>query len=207
MKRPIAFTCLLVLCVVAIPAVAQNDTYGNGPTDGETNSLTIAFGYVVSDTFTLSSNATVNGLQFAAWLLPGDVLQSIEVSITSSEFGGTSYFDQTVNIAQGGCLLNGIGFNVCNETGHFTGVDLNAGTYWLNLQNGMVNTGDPVLWDMNSGPSLASQSSIGTIPSESFTILGSSGSSTGTTPEPSSLMLFASGALGVFGFVRRKFSA
>ena len=49
---------------------------------------------------------------------------------------------------------------------------LNAGTYWVNLQNAVVNTGDPVYWDENSGPSLASESSVGTIPSESFTILG-----------------------------------
>jgi hypothetical protein len=84
-------------------------------------------------------------------------------------------------------------------------VNLAAGTYWLTLENVLTNApDDPVYWDQNSGPSLASQNSLGTIPSESFTVMGSSGSSTGTTPEPGSLVLFASGALGVAGWIRRK---
>jgi hypothetical protein len=131
------------------------------------------------------------------------------VSITSSEFGGTSYFDQTVKFTASGCFSNAAGYNVCNETGTSI-VNLNAGSYWLNLANGVVNTGDPVYWDMNSGPSLASESSLGTIPSESFSIDGGSGgtttstSTTGTTPEPDGIMLFGSGILGIVGFLRRK---
>ena len=54
-----------------------------------------------------------------------------------------------------------------------------------NLQNAVVNTGDPVYWDENSGPSLASESSVGTIPSESFTILSESTTITGDSPEKS----------------------
>ena len=49
---------------------------------------------------------------------------------------------------------------------------------------------------------------MGTITAESFTILGSTGSTsttTGTTPEPGTLMLFGSGALGLLGVLRRKF--
>ena len=99
----------------------------------------------------------------------------MEVSITSSEFGGTTYFDGVVNFNQdGGCFSNG-GFNVCTETGSFQTVSRPAaGTYWVNLQNAAVNNGDPVYWDQNSGPSMASENSIGTIPSESFSILGNS---------------------------------
>ena len=96
-------------------------------------------------------------MNFAAWLFPGDVLESAEVSITSSEFGGTTYFDGTVNFTQSGCTTNSFGFSLCNETGSFSGDALNAGTYWLNLQNAIVNTGDPVYWDENSGPSSASE--------------------------------------------------
>jgi len=78
----------------------------------------------------------------------------------------------------------------------------------------MVPNGDPVFWDQNYGkgcggsdgkgancPSMASESAIGTIYSESFTITGSG---TGTTPESSSIMLFASGILGLAGVLRRK---
>ena len=194
---------LFGLVLANIPAIAQSDLYDNGPSDGQDIAWTINFGYAVSDAFTLSSNSSVNGLTFTAWLDPGDTLGAIEVAITSSEFGGTTYFDQTVNFSQSGCFLNGQGFNVCTGSGAFgTNVNLPAGTYWLTLDNACCD--DSVYWDQNSGPSLASESSVGTIPSESFTILGSSGTSTGTTPEPDSILLFGSGILGVAGMLRRK---
>ena len=61
----------------------------------------------------------------------------------------------------------------------------------------MLSDGDPVYWDENSGPSIASNNEVGTVPSESFTVLGSAGTSTtGTTPEPGSILLFGSGILG-----------
>lgn len=44
---------------------------------------------------------------------------------------------------------------------------------------------------------------IGTIPSESFTVLGSA-SGSGSVPEPSSILLLGSGALGLLGVLRRK---
>jgi hypothetical protein len=45
----------------------------------------------------------------------------------------------------------------------------------------------------------------GSIPSESFSILGTtSSSSTGTVPEPGSLVLFASGFVGLTAVLRRK---
>ena len=204
MKLRIALLSLLAVCLAVVPAVAQQDLYNNGATDGQDLGWTINFGFGVSDQFTLASNSTVNGIQFAAWLFPGDILQTVDVSITSSEFGGTSYFAGTVNFTTGTCFSNG-GFNVCNESGSITPTALGAGSYWLNLDNATVANGDPVYWDMNSGRSAASQSSLGTIPSESFTIMGN-GTTTPppTTPEPSSVLLLGSGLLGVAGLLRRK---
>jgi hypothetical protein len=195
---------LLVLCLATVPAVAQSDLYDNGPINGEHAEWTINFGFGVSDNFTLSSAATVNGLQFGSWMFPGDVLESAEVSITSQEFGGTSYFDQSVSFTASGCFNNNFGFVVCTQTGSFNGPQLGAGTYWLTLQNGVTNTGDPVYWDENMGPSQASENELGTIPSESFTILGRSSSGSGSTPEPSALVLFGRGVAGLAGLLRRK---
>ena len=210
MKMRIASLSLLALCLAVVPAVAQ-DIYDNGPTNGTTDGWTINFGFAVSDSFNLGAAANVTGLNFAAWALPGDVLESAEVSITSSEFGGTSFFDQVVSFTQSGCVGNQFGYNVCTESASFSGPSLNAGTYWLNLSNATVNTGDPIYWDENSGPSSASQNTLGSIPSESFTLVGGSSSSStsstssgSSTPEPSSIMLFGSGVLGLAGLLRRK---
>ena len=168
----------------------SGDIYDNGPINGNTDAWTINFGFVVSDTFNVTADSTtVTGMTFAAWLIPGDTLTSAELSITSGENGGTRYFDQTVTFTQGSCTNNEYGYNVCTETASFTGPTLNAGTYWVNLQNASVPSGDPVYWEENSGtgcnspgcPSLASQNSIGSIPSESFTILGNATTTTTTT--------------------------
>jgi len=205
LKLRIASLAILVVTLAAIPALAQQVLYDNGPINGTTDGWTINFGFVVSDTFTLDGPSQVAGLSFGAWLFPGDILQSAEVSITSEEFGGTSYFDGVVNFSQSGCSENQYGYDVCTVTGSFAPVNLNAGSYWLNLQNAVVNTGDPVYWDENNGPSSASENSVGTIPSEAFTILGTgTTTTTTTTPEPSSILLLGSGLLGLGGLLRRK---
>ena len=207
----IASLLALCLALAAIPVSAQT-VYSNGPINGNVDAWTVNFGFIVSDTFNVTNNSTtITGASFGLWLSPGDILQSLELSITSGENGGTSYFDQTVNFTQGACTFNQYGYNVCNENTSFNGPTLNAGTYWINLQNSSVPNGDPVYWDENSGPSQASENTVGSIPSESFTVLGSSTSTTTTTtttsssvPEPSSLMLFGSGILGLAGILRRK---
>ena len=208
MKRTI-----FVITLVAALGISAFAGYSNGPTNGTVDAWTINFGFIVSDTFMLSTQEDLSSLTFSAWLFPGDVLESVEVSITSSEFGGTTYFDGIVNFTQGNCTTNQLGFSLCDETSSFGPVLLNAGTYWLNLQNAVVNNGDPVYWDENSGPSLASQNSVGTIPSESFTIgcccsdgkslAGGCGGPPPTSPEPGSLLLFASGVLLCAGTLRR----
>ena len=199
--------CLLAL---SLPAAAQV-LYENGPINGETDAWTINFGFVVPDSFTISTgNSTITGLSFGAWLSPGDTLQSVEVSLTSEPFGGTTYFDEHVNFTQSGCFVNNYGFDVCTATGSFTGPTRGNGTYWLNLLNAVSSMGDPVYWDENSGigchsPGCPSQAGggVGSIPSEAFSILGTS-SGSGSVPEPGSLVMFAGGALLFAGGLRRR---
>jgi len=213
MKLRFTSLSLLALCLTlaAVPTAAQT-VYNNGPINGNVDAWLIYEDFIVSDTFNVVNNNTaITGASFGLWLFPGDTLTSAELSITSSENGGTSYFDQTVSFTQGMCHGNERGFNVCQENTSFSGPTLNAGTYWLNLDNASLPSGDPVYWDENSGPSSASDNFVGTIPSEAFTVLGTQSSTTststtttGTTPEPSSIILFGSGVLGLAGMLRRR---
>jgi len=209
---PVLLSLSLILC---LPAAAQNLLYEDGPIDGTHDAWTINFGFVISNTFTLTSPSTINEISFGVWMFPGDVLESVDISITSEEFGGTTYFDQTVNASLGSCFTNSFGFDVCVENLNFNGPALNTGTYWLNMQNAVVNTGDPIYWDQNGGigchsrgcPSEVSGSCLGTIPPESFSVLGTQAgttATTGTTPEPTSLLLLGSGALAAIGVLRKK---
>jgi hypothetical protein len=212
MKLPIPILALLTVCclmLLAAPAMAGT-VYDNGPINGGLDGWTINFGFVISDSFTVSTgNSTINDLAFGVWLFPGDTLTSVQVSLTSDVNGGVTYFDQMVNFTQSGCTLNIFRFDVCTATGSFDGPSLANGTYWLNLQNASVPNGDPVYWDENSGigcmspgcPSMGFANGIGSIPSESFTLYGNP---TGTTPEPSSVLLFGSGILALAGVLRRK---
>jgi hypothetical protein len=159
MKLGIASLSLLAFCLIlaAAPASAQT-VYSNGPINGNTGAWDINFGFIQSDTFNVANDGTsITGASFGMWLFPGDTLTFAELSITSGENGGTSYFNQTVNFTASDCEANGRGFNVCQENTSFNGPNLNSGTYWLNLQNASVPSGDPVYWDENSGPSSASR--------------------------------------------------
>jgi hypothetical protein len=203
---------LLPLALVCATAAPAQTLYENGPINGGIDAWTINFGFGIADSFTVSGgNGTVGGLAFGAWLTPGDVLQSAEVSITQFPFSGTTYFDQIVNFTQSACSLNNFGLNVCTETGMFNGPALNNGEYWVDLQNAVTSGGNPVYWDENDGigchspgcPSEGDNGGIGTLPSEAFTILGTA-TGTGSTPEPSSLLLFGGGLVASFGFARRR---
>ena len=118
------------------------------------------------------------------------------ILVTEDSFSD-DLFDGTVNLTQIlNCFSNNFGFNVCEETANFAPVGLNVGNYYLTLENATTANGNPLYWDENSGvgcmsngcPSLAQENTLGTIPSEAFTI-SNTGSfdvtvTTGTTPEP-----------------------
>ncbi len=215
MNLRIAALTILCLALAAIPAWAD---YNNGPINGTTDAWTINFGYVVSDSF-VADGGFVAGFLFGVWEYPGDTLSSVGWSITSAENGGTVYGS---GMASGNNLndkfvsTNQYGYNIDLISVGGLNVPTTIGTtYWLNLSNAAVPSGDPVYWDENSGvgcksigcPSQASESAMGTIPSEAFTVndggLTCNGINCGT-PEPTSILLLGSGLLGLASVVRRK---
>jgi hypothetical protein len=210
MKLRIAWLAILCLALAATPALAGTWSYDNGPINGGTNAWTINFGYVVSDTFTVPGYSDyVTGFQFGVWEYPGDSLGSVDWSITTAENGGTVIGSGTASppyLTDTFLSTNSYGYDIDLITVTGLNVTVSGGTYWLNLQNATVPNGDPVYWDENSGvgcggsgcPSTASESAVGSIAGEAFTITGHN------TPEPSSIMLFGSGILGLAGLLRHK---
>src|SRR5271165_2310966 len=216
MRMTIASLAILCLALAAVPASAQV-LYNDGPINGTTDAWTINFGYVIGDSFTLSANSTVGGFNFGVWEFRGDILTSVDWSITSYPVGGTVYGSGTASgkdLTDQFISVNQYGYDIDKITVTGLNVSLASGpTYWLNLQNAMVPSGFPVYWDENSGigckgddgmgggcPSTGKENYEGTIPAESFDINGTGG---GTTPEPSSFVLFGSGILGLAGVLRR----
>ena len=221
MKLRFASLAILCLALAAVPAFAD---YDNGPINGTTDAWTINFGYIVSDTFT-NSGSTVAGFRFGVWEFPGDSMFSVLWTITSAPDvpnarGIVAFGTATQNGGRGGTLsdqfisTNQYGYNIDLITVSGLSVNLQTSTYWLNLQNAVMPSGDPVYWDENSGkgcggsgcPSQAFQNGVGTIPSEAFTVntwYCCSSEPTGT-PEPGSILLFGSGILGLVGVLRCK---
>ena len=237
MKSPVLCFATLCLVLTAVPALAGNDSncqsptcggwsYNNGPINGRTDAWTINFGYIVSDTFI--AGGPMSTFSIGVWEFPGDVVTSLQWSVTSSENGGTVFGSGT---ASGANLLdtfistNKYGYDIDAITANASANLINGTTYWLNLENAAVPSGDPVFWDENSGgwtpwcvsctvchgagcpPTEASQSAVGTIASEAFTV--SEGGCCalqpgGGAPEPSSIVLFGSGVLCLAGLLRRK---
>ncbi len=218
MTRLLALLVLLT-SVVAIASAQNGDiVYSDGmlPCQGGcTDAWTISGGIVTSDTIFLTANAKVTGFDIWTWEFPMDRVLRIQWSITSSENGGTVYGSGTTLVDDHGGQLNEYGFDVDKVT--LTGLDVNlpGGTYWLNLTNAVTAMHDPVYWDENSGydchsrgcPSLASNTEVGTIPSETFDVRGvyqHGGDEESKAPKPGTLVLVTSGLLGLGVLFRRR---
>lgn len=207
---------LLATLLLAPMMVTAGTVYDNGPQDIHEGygayGLTGAFW--VSNTFTVSSGTpTINGLSIWIWMFPGNHNPAAQLIISSqANGGGTIYFNQMVQFTESNCYADGFGFNHCEETANWNnGPALSNGTYWVTLENASFPSGDGVFWDANAGAGCQStgcpseaQWTHGTIPSETFTILGTGGGAKESSPKTSSLLMFGVGFVGLVGIVRRK---
>ncbi len=214
MKLRIASLSLLTVCCLMLAvAPAMADTlYNNGPLNGTVDAWTINFGFSVSDSFQVANNSSIQGLHFNYWdAVSNDILTTVDMQIGSTSFGGST---QTLTGVTNTFLgFSPFGFSLFQADFSFTGISW-SGAGFVTLSNACTTSGcsvtQPIYWDENSGagctssgcPSVAYENTLGSIPSESFTLSGTSGS--GTTPEPSSIILLGSGILGVAGVLRRK---
>jgi hypothetical protein len=210
LKTRIALLSLLTIaCLALAVAPAMADTlYNNGPYNGTTDAWTINFGFSVSDSFTTPSGSQINGLNLVYWdASSSDVLTTVDMALGSTSFGGTP---QTLTGVTNTLLgTNQYGYDLFRADYSFSNIPW-SGAGYVTLSNACSTSGcsvsNPIYWDENSGPSTAYENTLGSIPSESFTLTGSTCSINcgSTTPEPSSIMLFGSGILGLAGVLRRK---
>jgi hypothetical protein len=214
MKMRIATLSLLTICCLLLAvAPAMADTlYDNGAFNGTADAWTINFGFSVSDSFTVASGSSIEDLHIVYWdASSSDLLTTVDMAIGSSSFGGTA---QTLTGVTNTFLgTNQFGYNLYQADYSFGNIPW-SGAGFVTLSNACSTSGcsvsNPIYWDENSGPSTAYENTVGSIPSEAFTLTGTASgtttTTTGTTPEPSSIMLFGSGILGLAGVLRRKLS-
>jgi hypothetical protein len=184
---------IFVLVAIAILAAAAPATAGpivtNFPINGEINAYLINFGASVSDSFTLTYSPTnLTGMNFGAWEFPGDTMTSVSWAIGTTPFAANEG-SGTAAVSQTFLFTNLQGFDVDLINFPLPALLLNAGTHYITLQNAVIDSGDPAEWDENDASAMSGFSSVsGQIGAESFEL-------TGTTPEPGTLALLASGLL------------
>lgn len=185
--------------LLAASAAQADVLYNNSPLNGNIDSYGISSGYSAADSFTLSSAATVTGVDFGVWNLIGDVTTSVDWSIVTSPTGGSVVASGTAGVVATSLGNNG-GFDLYTDTISIPDVSLAAGSYWIELQNAGSGSGT-VAWDVNDGPSSAWDNIDGYVTaSNAFDIKGTET----PVPEPVTVALLGGGLLGLAGLRRRK---
>jgi hypothetical protein len=168
----------------------------------------------ITNSFTLTSGATVTGATLGLWLNSGDTPTTVTWAITnapdpaffSGGAPGPAAGDVTSNLFSLTPEGSLIGYDLYQVSFSIPSVPLSAGTYWLEIDGVATQMGLGAYWDESDGPSTSYGGDAGPLPSETFQILGEPAGSI-ATPEPSSFLLLGSGLAGLAGLIKRKLMA
>src|SRR5664280_1379365 len=196
--RTASLSVLTILCLMLAVAPAMADTYSNGPYNGTTDAWTINFGFTVSDSFTLSAG-NVPLFHFVYWdASASDILTTADLQLGTTSFGGSP---TTVAFTSTFLGTNQYGYNLYQADAWGFYIPWSGGAGFVTLGNACSTSGcsvsNPIYWDENSGPSTAYENTLGSIPSEAFTLVGYTPPF--PTPEPVSIML---AGFSIFGLTR-----
>jgi hypothetical protein len=217
--RTTSFFLLTILCL-ALTASAQ--IFSEGPIDGNDNAFFVTgpnlpnfLGSVqdISNGFVAANTSNVLSLEWGEWSVgaPTSFAYSLSASAFGNELGGETVAQNAGNSTL--LFTNGFGYGVYDVKVGISSAVLNAGsTYWLSISNATDASNDGTqAWDIPNaglgGPAICNFRQSGTnfgncgLGGESFTL---SGCCHPPVPEPSSILLFGSGILGVAGILRRK---
>jgi hypothetical protein len=154
--------------------------------------------YVVSDSFTLTSAATIESIVFGGVNYVGDTTTSVDWSISTDAYGGTA---ADAAVSSSFVYSNG-SHDYDLDTFSVPDLTLAAGTYYLTIGNAITADQTLAYWDESNGPSIGADSYSGSIPSEYFEILDTP-PLVSATPLPGSLVLFGSGMVFLIAWQRR----
>jgi hypothetical protein len=208
---------LLLLPVLPTLPAGASVIFNNYPISGVINAVAISGLFngtpiSASDSFTLGSGATVDGVNFGVWLNPGSVFNKVNWVISTEPFGTgvLDAFQQGANVTTTVIPDPSVASVVASASFAFPDLHLAAGTYYLTLQGAAFwdinNTAGIDAWQTGFGqlsaPGACSQLTGGLASgscAESFQILGVS-----DAPEPSTLILLGSALILAAIVVKRK---